>query len=184
MELSILPECYVDTNLIESLVPPVKGYNHQKGCGTVTKRMQEKLHDRFAVGILDKDKKELKYVQEFDLKIDIGDLQLLRHKNPDKQHYLIFIYPAIEKWIMKNIELAGISLEYYGLPNDLFELTKITKRVTSKKDKTFKLLFEELKKHKVPNVEILSLWIKYLREKNYNADLEELVQLTNNRITI
>lgn len=31
-ELYIIPECYVDTNLIETLVPTAKGYNHQKGC--------------------------------------------------------------------------------------------------------------------------------------------------------
>jgi len=29
MELSILPECYLDTNLIETILPPIKGYNHQ-----------------------------------------------------------------------------------------------------------------------------------------------------------
>lgn len=24
----IIPECYIDTNLIETLVPPSRGYNH------------------------------------------------------------------------------------------------------------------------------------------------------------
>ncbi len=61
-DLSILPECYVDTNLLETLVPPHKGYNHQKGCGTVVQRMQGKLQDCFAVGILDKDKKITPYL--------------------------------------------------------------------------------------------------------------------------
>jgi len=29
MDLAIIPECYIDTNLVETLVPPVgKGYNH------------------------------------------------------------------------------------------------------------------------------------------------------------
>ena len=26
----IIPECYIDTNLIEALVPPQKGYNHNQ----------------------------------------------------------------------------------------------------------------------------------------------------------
>ena len=51
-ELYIIPECYVDTNLIETLVPTAKGYNHQKGCNNVVKVMKEKLSDKFAVGIV------------------------------------------------------------------------------------------------------------------------------------
>jgi len=31
------------TNLIETLIPPISQYNHQKGCGTATKVMKEKL---------------------------------------------------------------------------------------------------------------------------------------------
>ena len=61
IDLSIIPECYVDTNLIETIVPTVKGYNHQKGAGTVTRLMQSKLKDKFAVGIVDKDKKQCRY---------------------------------------------------------------------------------------------------------------------------
>lgn len=45
----IIPECYIDTNLIEALVPPQKGYNHQKGCPAVAKCMMEKFGDKFAI---------------------------------------------------------------------------------------------------------------------------------------
>lgn len=38
----IIPECYVDTNLVETLVCPA-GCNHQKGCNQVAKVMQEKF---------------------------------------------------------------------------------------------------------------------------------------------
>ena len=42
MDLHILPECYVDTNLVETIAPPTKsGYNHKKGCDNVVKAMQE-----------------------------------------------------------------------------------------------------------------------------------------------
>ena len=53
-ELYIIPECYVDTNLIETLVPTAKGYNHQKGCNNVVKVMKEKLSDKFGVFLVDK----------------------------------------------------------------------------------------------------------------------------------
>lgn len=178
IDLSIIPECYIDTNLIETIVPTTRGYNHQKGAGTVTRLMQNKLSDKFAVGIVDRDKKQLKYVEEFDIKIDIGDLLLFKHKNQQKHHYLIFINPAMEKWIMKNADEAGISLQDYGLPDNLKELTKITKKVTSKKDNTFKKLFRELKIRNPKNVEILSNWIKYLKENPYNVDINEIRKMT------
>jgi len=178
-DYSIIPECYVDTNLIETIVPTTKGYNHQKGCGTVTRLMQGKLKDKFAVGIVDKDKKELKYVEDFDEKINVGDMQLFRHKNTEIHHYLIFITPAIEKWIINIAEKAEVSLDEFGLPSDLKELTKKTKKITSKNDDVFKNLFRELKKHNVKNMDILTEWIKYLKENSYNANLNEMKEITN-----
>ena len=60
----IIPECYVDTNLVETLVCTY-GCNHQKGCNQVAKVMQEKFADRFAVGIIDADKRKPGYLKEF-----------------------------------------------------------------------------------------------------------------------
>lgn len=39
----VIPECYIDTNLVETLACP-GGYNHQKGCNQVAKIMQEKFN--------------------------------------------------------------------------------------------------------------------------------------------
>ena len=36
----IIPECFIDTNLVETLVPTKKGYNHQTGCSKVVGLMQ------------------------------------------------------------------------------------------------------------------------------------------------
>jgi hypothetical protein len=66
MDQSVIPECFIDTNLLETLVPPITQYNHQKGCGTVTKVMKERFTDRFALGIIDKDKYEVEYLKEFE----------------------------------------------------------------------------------------------------------------------
>lgn len=67
MEKSIMPECFADTLLIETLVPPRTGYNHQMGCFKVEKEMRfGKLRDKFAVGIIDNDKHQVKYLEEFE----------------------------------------------------------------------------------------------------------------------
>ena len=52
-DLYFVPECYVDTNLVESLLD-TDGVNHQKGCNTVVNTMKGKvLKDSFAVGVID-----------------------------------------------------------------------------------------------------------------------------------
>lgn len=46
-DLDIVPECYIDTNLVETLLnmagEPTDGVNHQKGCNTVVKTITEKM---------------------------------------------------------------------------------------------------------------------------------------------
>ena len=62
----IIPECYIDTAIVESLMN-TDGVNHQKGCNNVARTMQTARHlkDSFAIGIIDKDKREPSYVQQF-----------------------------------------------------------------------------------------------------------------------
>ncbi len=172
VDLSIISECFVDTNLIETINPPVRGYNHQKGCGNVAKTMQNKFKDSFAVGIIDKDKKEIKYLDEFQLKINCDNLFLFQH--PNKPHYIIQINPAIESFILDNTHQAKLRLEDFGLPSYIDELKKITKKKTSKKDSRFSKLFSELKNKKASQIVTLSNWISYLKENTYNSDIDEL----------
>ena len=178
MDLSIIPECYIDTLLIETLVPPQMRYNHQKGCGTVAKRMKGKFHDKFAVGIVDKDKTKIKYLEKFKLQVEYDNLQLLRHESSDKHHYFILILPAMERWILTNSKQVGISLANFNLPSDLTGLKKVTKKVTSKDDNRFKKLFRTLKNSNSKSVIILSEWIEYLKTKRYDVDLSKLRKIT------
>jgi hypothetical protein len=168
-ELAVIPECFVDTCLAETITNATH-FNHQKGCGTVSKLMQEKLKDKFALGIVDKDKKLLPYLIEFDLVGSQGSLFLYKHRN--KSHYIIQIFPAIEKFILKAVDEKGIHLADYNLPNTLTELTKITKNITSKKSPVFKQLFQML----ADTTEFLLLAeiIGYLASNTYNCDIEEL----------
>jgi hypothetical protein len=179
IELSIMPECYIDTKLIKILVPPKERYNHQKGCTTITNLMQKQLKDSFAVGIVDRDKKELAYAKEFDLLCEVPQsLQLYRHKNLQKHHYLIFIIPAMEKWILENSLSANLQIVDFGLPNSLNELRAITKTAKSEENnqyaKNFNQLFQTLKIANPLSIAVLSFWLTELKSKNYTIDLQEL----------
>ena len=174
MDLAIIPECNVDTNLIETLVPPQgKGYNHQKGCGTVTKVMKENFSDRFALGIIDKDKKQVDYLNEFDEVINAG--ALLLHKHKTRHHYIIQISPAVETFVIENANSVGITVTDFDLPAEIYLFQKESKQEQSKKNSRFKNLFKAIKKAEAVDFLKLAKWVEYLREKNYKADTADLL---------
>ena len=143
MDLSIIPECYIDTNLVETLVPPTKGYNHQKGCGTVTSVMKDKFKDSFAVGIIDKDKQQVDYLNEFTL-INEFNNTLFLYKHNAKHHYIIQISPALERFLIAGAASANISLADYDLPLEFDRFKKISKSINSKEDPRFKKLIKSI----------------------------------------
>jgi hypothetical protein len=169
---AIVPECYTDTNLVETITGLFNAFNHQKSCNQVSKTMQKNLTDSFAVGIIDKDKRQINYLQEFELAASSEDLFLFKH--PLKHHHIIQISPAIESFILKSAEEAGIGLETFGLPNDFNSFKRITKRQTSRTNPNLRRLFSELENKKASQIVTLSNWILYLKEKNYESKIEEL----------
>lgn len=172
MDLAVIPECYVDTNLVETLVPPQKQYNHQKGCGTVTKVMKEKFTDSFAIGIIDKDKKEVEYLKEF-AEVAKSD-GLVLHKHKAKPHYIIQIVPGMERFIFKCLAECGITPEDFELPGDLELFRKESKTTNSKDDDRFRRLFKALRNAQAVDIIRLLNLITYLKYKNYTASTIEL----------
>ncbi len=185
MEFNILPECYIDTKLIRVLVPPRKAYNHQKGTN-VLKRMDEKLTDEFALGVVDEDVEDRRYAQQFKLVIKISDnLKLLKHST--RPHFLIYLCPAVEKWIIACAEEALLSLIDYGLPHDFDKLRKLSKTAKTEtqdpNSENFQQLFRALRKSNPPSVAVLTCWITYLKDNPYSVDLDWLTQETQRLTT-
>jgi len=172
-----MPECYADTLLIEMLVPPKVGYNHKFGCFKVEAEMKlGKLKDRFALGIIDNDKNQIKYLAEF-VEVDKveGSLILWRHGNKERHHYLIQICPALEKWILNVCEAEGINIVELGLKNDLEGLKEFSKSRRSLNEKSLIELFNKIcQKDENVNVRKLKFWITHLKDKNYKADIKAL----------
>ncbi|MFV0593898.1 MAG: hypothetical protein ACK5M7_21170 [Draconibacterium sp.] len=170
---AIIPECYADTNLVETITNSFNSFNHQKSCNEVSRTMQSpRLNDAFALGIIDKDKRSIKYMESFQPVIQKENLYLFKH--PDKHHYIIQIYPAIEKFILDSVEETGLNIENFGLPGELEALKKITKRQTSRNNSSLRRLFIELKNNNAKQIVILSKWISYLKEHTYNSNMEEI----------
>lgn len=176
MDNHIVPECFIDTMLVETLVSPSKTnrYNHQHGCFAVSNEMENgRLKDKFAVGIIDNDKKKAKYLNEFtEIDNSEGSVKLLKHKN--KPQYFIQISPAIEAWILEVCKQEKINMDEFGLPDTLYDLKRITKPQITSKDKKFIELFSRFKKSENKSVSKLIGWIKLLKEKNYQVEIKEL----------
>ena len=172
MDLAVIPECYVDTNLVETLVPPQRQYNHQKGCGTVTKVMKEKFTNSFAVGIIDKDKKEVEYLKEFTELANSNGLILHKHKT--RHHYIIQIVPGMERFIFNCLAAVGISPNDFELPDDLELFRKESKTTNSKDDDRFRRLFKALRNAGSEEIIRLLNLITYLKQRNYTAASNEL----------
>ena len=132
----------------------------------------ENFADRFALGIIDKDKRQVSYLNEFTEAINCGSLIL--HKHKVKPHYIIQICPAIEEFFIANSLAEGISLEDYELPTDFDALKKESKTEQSKKDYRFKNLFKAIKKTGNADFKKLANWVEYLRDNTYTARIEDL----------
>lgn len=169
----IIPECYIDTCLIEVLLKAGKNLaNHQKGNGTVAKKMKG-FAEVFCIGIIDEDRKTLDYLKEFQLKIASDNLKLWKHDT--LHHYVIQLCPVIERWIMNDCLNRGITLQDLNLPTDLKKFTKITKSISSRNDNRLIRLFKTMLKEECESLLRLKNWIEYLKQHKYNSDINELV---------
>ena len=176
IDKAILTECYVDSNLIETLIPTKIGYNKQHGCSRVAGVMKKQLKDKFALGIIDKDKTDIDYLKEFD-KIDEVEHSLILWKHKEKHHYIIQISPEVEPWLLNVAKELNINLNDFGLPTELSDLYKYAKKQSSKSNPDFKRLFGAMRGTDHVVIKKLIHWVSYLKEKNYKADIKELTNV-------
>lgn len=138
-----MPECFLDTNLVEVLLNKQDSVNHKKGNSTIALLMREKLVDNFVVALIDDDKRKLKELNDFN-KVDRlcrNGLKLFNH--PARKHYIIQISPALEKWILTECDKGSINLKGYGIPVSIKEL-KALKGISQRKDARFTKLFKDM----------------------------------------
>lgn len=164
MKTNIMPECYVDTNLIEYLIGDSVG--HQHCCSKVVGTMKEKFADRFAIGIIDDDKVGMGYVKECDLVAQTNHLKLMKHRM--RSHYIIMVNPAIDGFLMDCAKELGVNVSDFNLPVSFDGFKKRAKLTTSARDKNFKQLFAALRNHH--EMVALASAIKYLDTAQYSAE--------------
>lgn len=169
--LHVMPECFVDTNLIEYLLNA--GVNHQHCCSKVVGQLKSTFADKFAIGIIDKDKVQLGYIQECDVIAQTEHLTLMKHRK--RHQYLITIAPAVDKFVLDCAEEQMVDVKAFGLPDELRSFTDETKRVSSNSDPRFKSLFAAIKNNS--EIHSLKMVLKYLCDNKYTSDSDHLRRL-------
>lgn len=173
-ELGIITECYVDTNLVSTLLSlqgvNVDGVNHQHCCNQVAGEMQKSFKNCFALGVIDDDKRKPTYFKDFKPIASSSHIFLLQH--PERRHLFIIISEAVEDFILAGAQELGVKLEDYGLPSELNELKKRTKSVKSADDPVFKKLFKRLRN--ATDFHILEGILGYIVSKKFTYTSEEL----------
>lgn len=167
----IIPECYVDTNILKTLLR-VDGVNHQFGCNQVMSKLKNgKYSDSFVIGIIDDDKKKTYDYSDFETLSQSSHLRLMKHKT--RSHYLIFVCKAAEDFLLSCATELSLNLSDYDLPLTLEGLKEVTKNCESDRDPRIKKLVNAVR----PSSEMARLerTIRYLQEKQYDVNVEELI---------
>lgn len=164
---NVIPECYIDTNLIEFLLNAK--VNHQHSCNNVIKALNDKK-DEFAIGIIDNDKRAVAYIKDCEKIRETKRLKFFKHR--ERNQYLITISPAADGFILDCTIEQGIDVSNFELPINFDDFLKETKTKTSNKDQRFKKLFKEIKNHK--EISLLQKVLTYLCENKYQSDVEEI----------
>lgn len=167
--LFVIPECYIDTALVEYVLD--MRVNHQHSCNNVVRTIKERYGDGFAVGIIDNDKHGMGYLGECSLVAKSNHLEVFKHQN--RSHFIITVTPAMDGFVMECAKEQGVNLSDIGLPTDLKSFKHVTKSERMPFDKRFPRLFQAIK----DNEEIVALrnTLGYLCREQYNANLTTIL---------
>jgi hypothetical protein len=173
--LHFIPECYFDTLLVRKLLQTNKRLVHRKGCTNVVADLNSKrLMDSFAVAIVDKDKTELDYLKSCHLYYDANKIKLWKHK--ERQQFVIQLNPPLEKWVMEILTENGMAIEEFGYDSDYKRLKKQIKQdIDSETDEKLNKLVNAIIKTDCAPIKKLKSFLQHLRDKNYQADINILL---------
>ncbi len=147
----VLPECYADTALIQSLVPDPLLVVHIYGIPNVAKELkeaQESQKNSRLIGVVDNDKRTPPYLLTFDTVYEQNKV-CLKQKD-DSDIYLIVIDKAIESFLLWNAAEVSIDITAYGFSNEIKPLGKALKTTAIGSDSNYLRLLTDLHARQAP----------------------------------
>lgn len=160
LQIKFIPECYVDTLMVQLFKIPEKLILHKKGIHKVANEMNNFEDSRVKlIGIVDDDKKNVPdYFTGFqDLKSE--DSLILKQK-ANTNHFLIVISPELEAWLLESAKMVNINPKDFSLPENPKQLHHITANVNLEDNKNFINFLKAIKKAEAKPFITLESWIK------------------------
>jgi hypothetical protein len=174
-----ISECFFDTVLVKKLLKNDKAVWHVTGCSKVAKVME--MRDDFVVGIIDEDKRKIKYLSEFLIVCDTGSLKLFRHRETSIAKYFIQLCPALEIWMLNVFSEGAIDFKAMGIPATLEELKDVTKHESISDVDALALCKPLLGGAcaETHSIRTLKRWLTHFHEHGRNANLDTLKTISD-----
>ncbi len=173
--MHFVPECYFDTVLLKKLLQTNKRLVHRKGCNNVVNDLDsERLKGLFAVGIIDKDKRELAYLKRCTVLYNADKIILWKHK--DRLQFVIQLNPPLEDWITTILKENGQKIGDFGYSASFNKLKKqIKEDIDDENDDKLNRLVSAVIRTNCKTIKKIKSILFYLKEKNYQTDINELI---------
>jgi len=170
-----MPECFLDTNLVEALLNKPYTVNHKKGNSSILKAMEEaRLKESFVVALIDDDKVKVKALESYEKVDRLGKKTMKLFIHLERKHFVIQVSPAIEKWIMSECKKGKINMEEFGLPGDLSGLRRM-KGLAQRNDNQFKDLFKMMvATEDCDEIIEMKRWLIFFRDNNIQTNIDLL----------
>jgi hypothetical protein len=172
MRTRIITECFFDTMLIEKIIQDTKNVWHRRGCNNVIIALTDnKVKDDFKIGVIDKDKKSLQYLNNLKSK-EIDGFNF--YYSEDKLIVIIELNPPLESWILDICKMENFDLETIGLYNDVKRLKDYTKYQLVNESEKLRKLISFIMNCNNERVENLKKCINHLILEKNNFNLNSL----------
>jgi hypothetical protein len=158
--IQLVPECFAETELVkvvfEDLVHDNRNIlNHGEGIHQVSKILRHPdVKDYLNIGFIDNDKRNTPlYFDEFAILEETPLVDFKKH--PSTNDYILIVKPAIERFILSQLEEIDKHPSNYGLPDNFKEFKKKLKSMRIQHHPGYKKMIVDLKKENTTGIRFM-----------------------------
>lgn len=137
--------------------------NHAEGISSVSRILKEPDINFYQnIGFVDKDKKNIPlYFDEFEVIEEKENVIFKKH--PLTNDYIIMVVPAIEQFLLNQLQQINKKPSDYDLPDDLKNFCKKLKSTRIESHQGYKNMILDLKKSQAPGIDFICTSVQSLK---------------------
>jgi hypothetical protein len=158
--IQFAPECFAETEMVrilfDDLINRNVGFiNHGDGIHSVSNILKKKDVENYRnIGFIDNDKKNVpNYFNSFSTIDELPSVSFKKHV--DTQDYIMIAKPAIEGFILSQLQEIDKQPSHYGLPNDSKQFRHKLKKIRIQYNDEYKRMIHDLKNRNTSGVSFI-----------------------------